>query len=163
MSKVRTWIVVVFYIVWLVCIASCEDSNNDTNWSAGNVDAASTYFSSYSLMVNLDKDGMISQIFDMGDHIGVVARLGSGDESIYRILMINKEKKEVAYSSDVALPGLSLSFCSTEDNKVVCARSNGYSVIDPLSGTVIADEEISGLLSDETPSVARSGDGFPWM
>ena len=145
-----------------VLICGCSKRDEPAADTPGNADAADTYYSSYSLPVSADH---ISDVIDMETHICVVGGMETKDASeyTYRLTMIDKDKREISSVCDVTLNSASSSFCKTSADRLVFTQSGGYSIIDPVTGEICAEETIAEMLSDECPSVASCGDGFVFI
>ena len=128
----------------------------------GNADAENTYYSSYSMLIEANG---IRNVLNMDNQICLVAGIDSGveTEQIYRIVMVDRDKHVISSSCDVTVKNSSGSFCSTTDNKLVCAKMGGYCIIDPLTGEIEAEESVAGLMSDDIPSVASCDEGFVYI
>lgn len=158
----RHKIIVILSFMFAICLCGCNKQNTSQTYTpeaAGNADAATAYYSSFSVMTEADS---MNDAVDMGDKICIICSMKGKDESehIYRMVTVDKEKKEILSTKDITLAHSSNFFCSLPEDKLVLAYPGGFYIADPVSGEIITEESIAGVLSDDESLVASSGDGF---
>ena len=155
-------LVYILMLAVICCLTGCRRGTFETEY-IGNNDAEAIYYSSYNIPIVFESpnSGIINS-FMIGDNICVIASVYIDGEETYRTIMIDNELEQIISTNIIGIDH-AYSFCATQGNNIACSTGRGFYIIDPYTGRQISEGQISGIASNERPSVAYYDKGFVFV
>ena len=151
--------VFVLLAAFTVLFSGCQKQESDPVIRT----AENTYYSSYSVMLDLQGEAHLKTAFTINDHICASCFCYDNGKEIYSIRLLDKTDGKIVSSQDITL-GYTASFCcKTGDNKIVYSNGTDYTIIDPYTGEVCAEGMIPDVTDEGIHPIDECGNGFVFV
>ncbi len=156
MTRMKVFILLAAFTV---LFSSCQKQESDPVIRT----AENTYYSSYSVMLDLQGEAHLKTAFKIDDHICASCFCYDNGKEIYSIRLLDKTDGKIVSSQDITLGYTASLCCKTGDNKIVYSNGTDYTIVDPYTGEVCAEGRIPDITDEGIHPIAECGNGFVFI